>query len=330
MGQTQTVFLPPWVPSTEAEKANEAEYFEAITKLSAAAANLIAPHPLHEDPEFCFDWVEHRPFAEAAYRSDKRLHRLLPKLVPKRISEEEFWRNYFSHVFAVKRRFELGGEAAAPPTAAPPTVSTAADGAMLTGGVSDLPVDTPATPGSPSRLGMTVSYPEKFHLAVKYGAEGPPLPNLSDADRILLEALQHQATIGECNVPRPGMWDSAEDKAKYEAWKKLGAMSRAEAMHLYVQAIEVFDERWLEWPGLQAAVAAAVGAVTPVNGGRSNGNIGNGAPSAKVDMPATLGTIRAVRSSLGGLPPAQLQSLRDECDALSRALDAMRVPPATR
>ena len=41
------------------------------------------------------------------------------------------------------------------------------------------------------------------------------------------------------------MWDSAEEKAKYEAWKKLGRMSRAEAMHLYVQAIEVFDDQWL-------------------------------------------------------------------------------------
>lgn len=99
MGQTQTVFLPPWVPSTETEKRHEPEFREAIVKLSSAAANLIAPHPLHEDPEFCFDWVEHRPFAEAAYRGDRRLHRLLPRLVPKRISEEDFWRNYFSHVF---------------------------------------------------------------------------------------------------------------------------------------------------------------------------------------------------------------------------------------
>lgn len=104
-------------------------------------------------------------------------------------------------------------------------------------------------------------------------------------------------------------------------------MSRAEAMHLYVQAIEVFDERWLEWSGLQAAVAEAVGAVTPVNGGR-NGAVAGAA--SKVDLTATLGTIRAVRTSLGALPPAQLQSLRDECDALSRALDALRVPPATR
>jgi hypothetical protein len=84
MGQTQTVFLPPWVPSTEAEKVNEVEFREAIMKLSSAAANLIAPHPLHTDPDCDFDWVDHRPFAEAAYRGDKRLHRMLPRLVPKR------------------------------------------------------------------------------------------------------------------------------------------------------------------------------------------------------------------------------------------------------
>ena len=220
MGQTQTVFLPPWVPSTEHEKVNEAEFREAILKLSAAAANLIAPHPLCDDPEFNFDWVEHRPFAEAAYRGDKRLHRLLPKLVPKRISEEEFWRNYFSHVFAVKQRFELGHRSG-DPSAAPPTVSTVAPG------TSAMPMQTPATmPPSPSRLAMTVSYPDKFHLALKYAAEGPPLPNLSDADRILLEALQQQATVGECNQPRPGMWDSAEEKVRTRAAAH-GALCRA-------------------------------------------------------------------------------------------------------
>jgi len=327
MGNTQTVYLPPWVPSTEAEKVNETEFREAIIKLSAAAANLIAPHPLVDDPEFNFDWVEHRPFAEAAYRGDKRLHRLLPKLVPKRISEEDFWRNYFSHVFAVKRRFELG-EPSAPPMDAPPTCSTVGPG-----GASATPMDTPATgaPASPgqSRLGMTVSYPEKFHLALKYAAEGPPLPNLSDADRILLEALQQQATVGECNQPRPGMWDSAEEKAKYEAWKKLGSMSRAEAMHLYVQAIEVFDERWLEWRGLQAAVIAAVGAVTPVHNGARNGGL-------KPDVAATVGSLRTLRTAhhinqlLKEERIEELQGLRDECDAMQRALDALRVPPATR
>ena len=246
-----------------------------------------------------------------------------------RISEEEFWRNYFSHVFAVKRRFELGQQhMEAPPTA--PTV-----GGPGHAGPSSYPamdVETPATPGgaqqpgSPGgRMGLTVSYPEKFQLALKYAAEGPPLPNLSDADRILLEALQQQATVGECNRPRPGMWDSAEEKAKYEAWRKLGSMPRSEAMHLYVQAIEVFDEHWLEWKGLRAALAAAVGAVTPVNGaGGSNGAGG------KLDVAHTVSSMRALRASLSRLPPTQQQTVRDECTALQRALDTLRVPPATR
>ena len=56
----------------------------------------------------------------------------------------------------------------------------------------DVPMPRAASP-SASLLTKTVSYPEKFHLARKYAAEGPPLPNLSDADRILLEALQQQA-----------------------------------------------------------------------------------------------------------------------------------------
>jgi len=319
VGQTQTVFLPPWVPSTEAEKTNEEDFREAILKLSSTAANLIAPHPLYEDPDFCFDWVEHRPFAEAAYRGDKRLHKLLPRLVPKRTSEEEFWRNYFSHVFAVKRRFELGTDPVAPPTAA-----TVADASAAGPSSNAFEAHTPATPASPGRMGMTISYPEKFQLALKYATEGPPLPNLSDADRILLEALQQQATIGECNRPRPGMWDSAEEKAKYEAWKKLGAMPRAEAMHLYVQAIEVFDERWMDWKGLQDELAAALGALTPqaANGGRNG--------EAKLDVAMTLGSIRALRHSLDRLPPMQQQSVRDECDALKHALDGLCVPPATR
>lgn len=185
---------------------------------------------------------------------------------------------------------------------------------------------TPSTPASPARLSLTVSYPEKFHLAVKYAAEGPPLPNLSDADRILLDALQQQATVGECNRPRPGMWDSAEEKAKYEAWKKLGSMSRAEAMHLYVQAIEVFDERWLEWPGLQPGAATPTPAPTP-NGVRGGaGANGSGHPmTPKLSIASAVAAMRQLRTAgVAALPPSQQQALRAECDSLIRALDAAR------
>ena len=84
MGQTQTVFLPPWVPTTESEKQRKQEFTAAIRRIGHTAANLVSPHPLVEHPDFVFDWVEHRPFAEAAYREDPRLFKLLPNLVPKR------------------------------------------------------------------------------------------------------------------------------------------------------------------------------------------------------------------------------------------------------
>ena len=81
------------------------------------------------------------------------------------MSEEDFWRNYFSHVLAVKRSFEQ-----APNGLSAPNGSAGA---------------APSSLAVPPPVAARVSYPEKFHLAAKYAAEGPPLPNLSDADRIL-------------------------------------------------------------------------------------------------------------------------------------------------
>ena len=80
-------------------------------------------------------------------------------------------------------------------------------------------------------------------------------------------------------------------------------------------------------------MAAAVGAVTPLpnhNGAARNDGGGGGAASKFELADATLGSMRAARASLGTLPLAQQQSLRDECAALMRELDKLRVPPATR
>ena len=83
MGQTQTVFLPPWEPTTEAEKERADEFRAAIQELSRHSKNFLEPHPIHESADFSFDWVDHRPFAEAAYTGDARLGKLIPRLVPK-------------------------------------------------------------------------------------------------------------------------------------------------------------------------------------------------------------------------------------------------------
>lgn len=135
------------------------------------------------------------------------------------------------------------------------------------------------------------------------------------------QALQTQATEGPCDKPRPGMWDSAEAKAKYEAWKRLGMMSDAEAMHLYVQAIEVFDANWLDWVAAnqQPGVRSGVGGEAPSSsGGKRNGSAAEAPPL----VTTVLREMRALRAVLRDIPPAQLAAVRDECTALARALEA--------
>jgi hypothetical protein len=48
-----------------------------------------------------FDPYENQSLLENAIKSDEKIAQWLPRLVPKRVSEEEFWRNYFSHINAL-------------------------------------------------------------------------------------------------------------------------------------------------------------------------------------------------------------------------------------
>eukprot|EP00962_Isochrysis_galbana_P018704 scaffold5390_cov116-Isochrysis_galbana.AAC.6 len=104
---------------------------------------------------------------------------LTPTALTRSVSEEDFWRNYFSHIFAIKRQFALqaAGDAMPGGRAAPEEAGSSCAAA---------PSQLLPRQLSAAQL-AAVSYPEKFHLAVQYGVHGPPLPNLSDADRILLE-----------------------------------------------------------------------------------------------------------------------------------------------
>lgn len=54
--------------------------------------------------------------------------------------------------------------------------------------------------------------------------------------KLQLYALFKQATVGECNVPKPGMVDFV-GRAKYNAWKAL-TMTQAEAEQKYIELIE--------------------------------------------------------------------------------------------
>ena len=98
---------------------------------------------------------------------------------------------------------------------------------------------------------MEVPYPDRYHLARRYGDEGLELAQLSDSDRLLLYALSSQATHGPCTEPKPSMWDSAA-RAKWNAWRELADQNRSsmECMVLYVNAIEELAPDWWRWPPL--------------------------------------------------------------------------------
>ena len=83
-----------------------------------------------------------------------------------------------------------------------------------------------------------IGFPEKFELALRYG-EGRMAQDvaLSDSDKLLLDALAKQATVGPCTEPRPSMFDAVA-KARWQAWSELGNRSKMEAMFMYVTAVE--------------------------------------------------------------------------------------------
>jgi len=68
--------------------------------------------------------------------------------------------------------------------------------------------------------------------------------HVSDDDtRLLLYALQQQATVGRNTTPRPWAWSLVES-AKWSAWSQLGTVSSFEAMRLYVRTLEQAHGDW--------------------------------------------------------------------------------------
>ncbi|XP_072220327.1 acyl-CoA-binding domain-containing protein 5-B-like isoform X1 [Leuresthes tenuis] len=84
----------------------------------------------------------------------------------------------------------------------------------------------------------------KFAAAVKVirslPEEGPFQP--SDDMMLMFYSYYKQATMGPCNIPRPnGFWDP-RGKAKWDAWKSLGNMTKEEAMKSYIEDIQLILE----------------------------------------------------------------------------------------
>lgn len=64
------------------------------------------------------------------------------------------------------------------------------------------------------------------------------LKNTPSNDELLeLYSLYKQATIGDCNTDKPGIFNLRE-KTKWNSWDKLRGMEQKHAMFLYVKLVE--------------------------------------------------------------------------------------------
>ncbi|XP_073765781.1 acyl-CoA-binding domain-containing protein 5-B isoform X2 [Danio rerio] len=84
---------------------------------------------------------------------------------------------------------------------------------------------------------------KRFEAAVKVIRSLPEdgSYDLSDDMLVLFYSYYKQATEGPCNTLKPNSWDPI-GKAKWEAWKDLGNMSKDQAMTEYVQEIQLIIE----------------------------------------------------------------------------------------
>lgn len=60
---------------------------------------------------------------------------------------------------------------------------------------------------------------------------------VSDQVKLSFYSLYKQATVGKCNVPRPSFFDFV-GKLKWDAWNKLGDMSKEDAMRKYIETTD--------------------------------------------------------------------------------------------
>ncbi|GLV41687.1 Synapse-associated protein 47kD [Carabus blaptoides fortunei] len=99
-GSNSDAAVPPWVGC-----ANEESLKEECLSLSTDRRNFVRSPPAGVD--FQFDYDISYPIAIATMTEDPNLEKMRFELVPKVISEENFWRNYFYRVSLICQANEL-------------------------------------------------------------------------------------------------------------------------------------------------------------------------------------------------------------------------------
>jgi len=83
-----------------------------------------------------------------------------------------------------------------------------------------------------------------FDEAAEYLSNNSSI-QLSTPQKLQFYALFKQATVGPCNKPKPGLLEMVE-RAKWNAWKDLGKMTKEEAIAAYVQLLDSVQPTWRE------------------------------------------------------------------------------------
>nr|XP_039268500.1 acyl-CoA-binding domain-containing protein 5-like isoform X1 [Styela clava] len=87
---------------------------------------------------------------------------------------------------------------------------------------------------------MPITVEEKFQAALTVIQSLPKNGSYKPSPSMMLKFYSYykQATEGPCTKPKPWAWDVI-NKAKWDAWTKLGDMSKAEAMEHYVENLKL-------------------------------------------------------------------------------------------
>ncbi|XP_023943931.2 acyl-CoA-binding domain-containing protein 5 [Bicyclus anynana] len=88
-----------------------------------------------------------------------------------------------------------------------------------------------------------MSLEEKFHAAVNVIRSLPKSGTYQPSNELMLRFYSYfkQAMEGPCKKDKPGFWDVV-NRAKWEAWKRLGDMTPEEAMQCYVTELHKIVE----------------------------------------------------------------------------------------
>ncbi|KAF7424127.1 hypothetical protein PC9H_009430 [Pleurotus ostreatus] len=81
---------------------------------------------------------------------------------------------------------------------------------------------------------MSAKFEKAVSIVQSLPKDGPIKP--TQDDQLNFYKLYKQATVGDVNIPRPGMLDFT-GKAKWDAWDSVKGLSKEDAMAQYVEKL---------------------------------------------------------------------------------------------